>query len=360
MICPAPHVARMSSYSLATLDVPDDKRLISLSQNESLRPPSRNAIVAAAKALEMGQLYPDPDWQDLRTGLAKLHRIPASGILCGNGSMELIAGLARAFADESRAVLAPQHAYPFFRTAAYLARARLDTAPEHDGVVSVDTLLEAVRPDTRLVFVANPGNPTGTRISRADLLRLRVGLPNDVLLVIDEAYGEFADHLSEPMFDLVERGDTVVLRTFSKAYGLAGMRIGWGLFPPTIAVEVRKLLIPNAVSVAGQASASAALADQSHMRETCRQTRTIRDAFITRLRDTGFLVLDSYTNFALVRFQTDCTAQQAYAALQSEGIIVRAQGGAGLPECLRLTVGSPEALDMAATILTRWAEGEET
>ncbi|MEM7211402.1 MAG: histidinol-phosphate transaminase [Pseudomonadota bacterium] len=360
MIRPAPHVASMSPYALAALDVPDGKRLISLSQNECLRPPSRDAIAAAAKALEAGHLYPDPDWQHLRAALAKLYGIPASGILCGNGSMELIAGLAQGFAHEGSAVLAPQNAYPFFRTAAQLARARFDTAPEREGAVSVDALLEAVRPDTGLVCVANPGNPTGTRISRTELLRLRGGLPSDVLLVIDEAYGEFADHLSDSMFDLVERGDTVVLRTFSKAYGLAGMRVGWGLFPPAIEVEVRKLLTPNAVSAAGQAAATAALADQAYMTETCRQTRTSRDAFISRLRDAGYRVPDSYTNFALIRFQTDSAAQRAYAALQAEGIIARAQGGAGLPECLRLTVGSPEALDLAATILTRLAEGEET
>ena len=121
-------------------------------------------------------------------------------------------------------------------------------------------------------FVANPGNPTGTRIPRAELLRLRKGLPGDTLLVIDEAYGEFADHLGEPMFDLVGRGDTVVLRTFSKAYGLAGMRVGWGLFPPEIAGEIRKVMNPNNISVAGQAAAAAALADQAYMVETCRET----------------------------------------------------------------------------------------
>ena len=156
MISPVAHIAAMSPYALAELNAPEGKRLISLSQNESLHPPSPRAIRAAARALEAGHLYPDPDWGELRAALSDLHGIPAAGILCGNGSMELIAGLAQAFADERNAVLAPAHAYPFFRTAAQLVRARFDTAPEEGGRVSVDALLEAVRPDTGIVFIANP------------------------------------------------------------------------------------------------------------------------------------------------------------------------------------------------------------
>ena len=256
MIRAVSHIADMTPYALAELNAPAGKRLISLSQNESLRPPSPQSITAARKALAAGHLYPDPDWSDLRSALSAHHGLPTDRILCGNGSMELIACIAHAFADERNAVLAPAHAYPFFRTAADLVRARFDVAPEQDGRISVDALLEAVRPDTRLLFLANPGNPTGTRVPRAELLRLREALRGDVLLVIDEAYGEFADHLNEPMFDLVDRGNTIVTRTFSKAYGLAGMRVGWGVFPTDIAIELRKVMNPNNISLAGQAAAT--------------------------------------------------------------------------------------------------------
>ena len=245
MIRAIPHISSMSPYALAQIEVPSGKPLISLSQNESLRSPSPMAIEAAARALNSAHLYPDPDWSELRAALSDHFAIPANGILCGSGSMELISCLTQAFTDEQNAVLAPAHAYPFFRTATQTARARYDVAQERDRCVSVDALQAAVRGDTRIVFVANPGNPTGTRIPRAELVRLREGLPSNVLLVIDEAYGEFADHLGEPMFDLVGRGDTVVLRTFSKAFGLAGMRVGWGLFPPDVAREVRKVMKPN-------------------------------------------------------------------------------------------------------------------
>ncbi|WP_300012079.1 histidinol-phosphate transaminase [uncultured Roseobacter sp.] len=360
MIAPVSHIKAMSPYALADLAAPAGSRLISLSQNESLRPPSPHVIKAAAQAMENAQLYPDPDWGALRSALAEHHGIPAGGILCGNGSMELIAGLTLAFADPQNAVLAPTHAYPFFRTAAQLARARFDTAPETNGGVSVDALLAAVRPDTRIVFVANPGNPTGTRVSRNDLLRLRDGLRGDILLVIDEAYGEFADHLNEPMFDLVARGDTVVLRTFSKAYGLAGMRVGWGLFPEQIAGAVRKVMNPNTVSVAGQAAACAALKDHDYMRATCQATSQQRDRLVIQLRGAGLEVADSFTNFTLIRFASADAAASVDAGLRAQGVFLRAQGGVGLPDCLRITIGSEDDMNFAASLLTRWAEEEMT
>lgn len=356
MIPAVPHVLAMSPYALAQLDAPAGKRVISLSQNESLRPPSPLAIDAAAKALAGAHLYPDPDWRDLRMALSQQHDIPADRILCGCGSMELIGGLTRAYADAQNAVLAPAHAYPFFNTAAQSAHARFDTAPEQGTHVCVDALLAAVRPDTRLVFIANPGNPTGTRIPRSDLIRLRAGLPGDTLLVIDEAYGEFADHLSEPMFDLAARGDTVVLRTFSKAYGLAGMRVGWGLFPPEIATQIRKVTNPNNVTAAAQAGALAALLDQPYMRETCDLTIAHRDRFRHRLLGAGFDVPESFTNFVLIRMANAEAAQRADAALRKNGVVLRPQGGVGLDQCLRATIGPESDLDLVAACLEHWAQ----
>lgn len=356
MTYPARHVADLSAYALADLIAPKGKRLVSLSQNESLRPPSPLAVKAAARAVTDAHLYPDPDWNALRLALSSPHGLCKETILCGNGSMELISALTCSFADETGSVLAPCHAYPFFGTAARLSRARFDVAPERDMTVSVDNLLGAIQRDTRIVFVANPGNPTGTRISRDEVIRLRDGMPTKTLLVIDEAYGEFADHLNEPVFDLVQRGNTVVLRTMSKAYGLAGMRVGWGVFPSDIAHQMRKVLNPNSVSVANQAAALAAVEDQSYMRETCKMTARLRDAFARRLHRSGFFVADSYTNFVLIRFASSKAALGANQTLRNEGVFMRAQGAAGLNEHLRATIGAKEDMDLAASILERWKE----
>lgn len=359
MIRSVSHVATMSPYALAQLNAPEGKLLISLAQNESLRPPSPYAIKAAAKALEEAHLYPDPEWKKLRAILSDIHKVPEESILCGSGSMQLIRVLAQAYSDEQNAVLAPAHGYPFFQTAAQMARARFDIAAEENGQVSIDALARAIRPDTRIVFVANPGNPTGTRIPRAEIVRLRECLPQHVLLVIDEAYGEFADHLNETTFDLVQRGDTVVLRTFSKAYGLAGMRVGWGVFPCKIAAEIRKVMTPNNISLAGQAAAAAALTDQTYMRQTCDLTVASRDGFRDRLLEAGFDVPESYTNFVLIRMPNAEAARRVDQALRDNGLFLRPQSGAGLGNCLRATIGDTNDLDTAARLLERWIRKEK-
>ncbi|MEM9248014.1 MAG: histidinol-phosphate transaminase [Pseudomonadota bacterium] len=356
---PADHIAALAPYALSELRAPEGKRLISLSQNESLRPPSP-AVTAAESALRHGQFYPDPEWTALRAALAAQHRLAAERILCGAGSMELIAALARAFAGPETAVLAPTNAYPFFRTAALLVDARFDTAPEVAGRVSVDALLATCRPETRLVFVANPGNPTGTCLPRAELVRLRDTLPDTALLVVDEAYGEFTDGPDAPLFDLVDRGRTVVLRTLSKAYGLAGARVGWGYVPPSVSAQMRKVLTPNNIPATSQAAAVAAITDHAYMRETVAQTVALRDPFIARLRRAGLDVADSFTNFALIRFGTVAQARAADLALRAEGIVLRPQGGAGLPACLRATIGAAEDLDIAASVLERWIREDST
>jgi histidinol-phosphate aminotransferase len=356
MIPVVPHISKMSPYALAQLSTPPGQRLLSLSQNESLRPPSPKVAEAISEAVATSHLYPDPDWSQLREALAARYAVPASAILCGNGSMELIACLTQAYADVDNAVLAPAHAYPFFRTATQIVCARFDTAPESDLQVSVEALLAAVRPDTRLIFVANPGNPTGTRISAAALRLLRGALREDILLVIDEAYGEFADGLGEATFDLATRGDTVVLRSFSKAYGLAGLRIGWGVFPPDIAREIRKVMNPNNISAVGQAAARAAVQDHRFMQATVQQTAQLRDRFTTRLQRAGFRVPRSFTNFVLIDFGTAERADHADRALKAQGIVLRAQGGVGLPSCLRATIGTADTMVHAAEALEHWAK----
>lgn len=355
MILAVPHVAARAAYALADVTGADGTPLLSLSQNESLRPPSPRAQAAAAQAVSEGHLYPDPDWTDLRRALAAQHGLAPEAILCGAGSMDLIAALARAYADAGNAVLIPAHAYPFFRTAAQLTGARCDAAPEDVAGVSVGALCAAVRPDTRIVFVANPGNPTGTRLARADVVALRDGLPQDVLLVVDEAYGEFADHLEPPVFDLVDRGNTVVLRTLSKAYGLASLRVGWGVFPAEVALQIRKVLLPNNISAVGQAVATAAVSDAAYMRETCALTIEAREACADRLRAAGYAVRPSHTNFVLLDLGTHARARDVAQRLQDAGLVGRLQDGAGLPHALRLTIAPPEVMARAIPLLEHCA-----
>lgn len=354
MIVPRSHIKSMAAYALADLNASTSAEVISLSQNESFRPHSPKIVDAIQKVVPQARLYPDPDWTELREKLAVTHSIPSQLILCGNGSLELIAAIASVYAGPNRAVLIPQHAYPFFRTAAALSGARIDAAPENDATACVLAILDAVRPDTGLVFIANPGNPTGTRLAKEQLLMLRRELRDDILLVVDEAYGEFADHMNERCFDMIDSGDTVVLRTFSKAYGMAGYRVGWGLFPDPIQREIRKSLNPNNVSMLSQVAAVAALEDQEYMHETCDVTIELRDQASDRLRTAGFKVYPSFTNFILIDCESASNADELEMHLRNEGILVRKQSGAGLPNALRMTVGSEEAIDRCLRSMIKW------
>ena len=358
MITPKQHIAAMQAFALADLSAPDGMQVISLAQNESARPPSPKAAEAARRAIEDTSLYPDPDWADLRHAIAERHGVDASRILCSAGSMDLISALIIAFAGPGDRVLSTQHGYGYFATSAQIARAEYDAAPETNLTVDVDALLAAVRPETRIVCIANPGNPTGTRIPRSEVLRLREALPPDVILLLDEAYAEFTDPLGEQMFDLVDRGDTVVTRSFSKAHALAGQRIGWGLFPSAIGEHARKLLTAGGVTVASLAAAKASMKDPDYVAETVRQTCEIRDRFIAQVRDLGIACADSYTNFALLQFGDIAECERADAALREKGIIMRPMGGYALPHCLRATIAPAEVMDMTIAVLAGWKAGE--
>lgn len=347
---PARLIADLSPYALA--DAPYGAAgIVSLAQNESLRPPSPRAREAARDAAAYSAQYPDPDWTELRAAVAETHDLNPDDLLFGAGSMELIGAIAAAFLNPGDAALTTEHGYLFFRTATRLVGGRVDLAQERDRTVDVDALLARVGHDTRIVFVANPGNPTGTRIPVAELERLCAALPSRTLLVVDEAYGEFAPSTDREAFRLVARGDAIVLRTFSKAYGLAGMRVGWGAFPPGAAREVRKILNPNNVGVAAQAAATAAMRDQSYMRETVALTAAARTAFIERARRLGLDADESSTNFALLRFATNEVAAAVDAALRADGVHMRRMDGYGLGHCLRATIAGPAEMALASDAL---------
>ncbi len=349
---PRPNVARLAAYALADLSLTPGKRPVQLAQNESAFPPSPSTFAT----VEGAQLYPDADWTNLRTAIAGVHGIDPALLLCGSGSMELIGALIRAYAGPGDEVLAPQHAYGFFRTATTIAGAAYVTAPEVDLNASVDALIAGVTDLTRVVCIANPANPTGTWLPADEIHRLRTELPCHIVLLLDEAYGEFAPGPAL-QDELVDHGNTVISRTFSKAYCLAGMRVGWAMMPPAIGLEVRKLLNPNNVSTAAQSAATAAIRDQTYMRDTVRRIAASRERFAARLDAMGLGTTTSHANFVLIRFADADEAARADRALRSEGIVVRTQSGHGLPECLRVTIGTDAEMDLTAETLRDWIEG---
>ncbi|MBT3143372.1 aminotransferase [Phaeobacter gallaeciensis] len=350
MIKPVAHVEAMGAYALADLG---GANTISLAQNESAFAASPAAVAAGQAAIDQIPLYPDPEWSQLRTEIVNIHKLEPQMILCGAGSMELIGCLIRAYAGLGDHVLGTDYGYAFVASASAQVQAKYIKAHEINLTVSVDDILAAVDIQTRIVFLCNPGNPTGTVIPNSEILRLRHELPKDVLLVVDQAYAEFSDLTHDPadIFALVGRGDTVVVRTFSKAYGLAGTRVGWGYFPPDVANQVRKLLNPNNISIPSQAMATAAIRDQTHMRDVVTKTAKIRDQFASQCRDLGLIVPTSQTNFVLLRFASPEQAQQADKALRANNLLMRGMGGYALPDCLRATICESDIMDRALTVL---------
>ena len=338
----------MSPYALADLGTPG---IGSLAQNESAFPPSPAALEAGRRAVADAALYPDPDWRGLRDAIAEVHGLNPARILCGAGSMELIGCLIRAFAGPGDEVLGSRYGYLFVATACQQAGASYRTVDETDYSVSTSALADAVGPETRIVFLCNPGNPTGTRIDTASVLHLRDALPASVLLVVDQAYADFDDQDPAPIFALAEGGATVVLRTFSKAYALAGARVGWGVFPESIAAEARKLLNPNNISGVSQAMAEAAMRDREHMQDIVARTSAIRDGFARRLSAAGYEVPESHTNFVLIPFASVETARVADTRLRAQGFLLRGMAGYGLAHCLRATVVAEDAMNRVADLL---------
>ncbi len=355
MIEANPNVAAMDAYALPDTSAAAGLEPIVLAQNEHAYPPSASVREAVNAALGRAQLYSDSECRDLRAAIAEVHDLDTANIVCAAGSMELMSGLMLAFLSPPQRVLMTQFGYLYMRTLARLVGVAVDSAPEPERRVDVDAILATLKPDTRLVFVVNPGNPCGSVIHNDEIRRLRRALPEDVILLVDEAYAEFVDEdFHAPLFDLVEGGNTVVTRTFSKIYGLAGLRVGWGYFPDGIRDQLRKVLNPGSVSSLSQVAATAAMRDRAGADEA-RDLIAAQRNYLTRvLTDLGLDVMPSQTNFILVDFSSEARADDAFEFLRARRLVMRPMKGYGLPGCLRITIGTPEQMQLTAESLAAW------
>lgn len=331
---------------------------IKLSSNENPLGPSPRAIAAMAATAGQAHRYPDGGSTALREAIAATYGLDVERIVCGTGSDELLQLLATAYASTGDEVLYVRHGFMVYPIAAQRAGATPVAAPDIDYTADVDALLGAVTPATRLVYLANPNNPTGTIIGRSEVHRLHAGLPADVLLVLDGAYGEYIDDPDyEDGFGMArEFANVVVTRTFSKIYGLAAERIGWAYGRPRVIATLNKIRAPFNVPSAGSAGAIAALADQAWV-EASRahnlEWRTWLAGEIAALGNAGLRAVPSAANFILVTFPESgrITAEKANAALMADGILVRWLPGQGLPHGLRISVGTEDETRAVAASL---------
>ncbi len=340
---PRPGIMDITPYVGGESVVPGVQRVIKLASNESALGPSPLAVEAYRRLASDLHRYPDGACTELRHALAAHHGLDAARMVCGAGSDEIIGLLARAYTGPGDEVLYTRHGFLMYPIAARTAGATPVAAPETDLTADVDQLLAHVTERTRILFLANPNNPTGTYLPRAELDRLRAGLPDQVLMVIDAAYAEFIDRDDyAPGTHLVDAGDNVVMtRTFSKIYALGGARLGWAYCPPVIADVLNRVRNPFNVSAPAQAAGLAALSDTAFTEQSRAHNDTWLAWTIEQVRELGLEVPPSVGNFLLVRFPAN-GGRDAGAAdefLKSRGIIARRMGGYGLPDALRVTVG---------------------
>jgi histidinol-phosphate aminotransferase len=330
-------------------------RVIRLASNEGALGPSPRAVEAYRAGSTEIHRYPDGHAIQLRQALARRFGLEAERIVCAGGSDEILTLLIRAYAGPGDEVLYSQHGFLMYPIGAKLVGATPVAAPEQNRTTDVDALLAHVTPRTKLVFVANPNNPTGTYIPAAEMARLRAGLPAHVVLVVDAAYAEYVTAEDyEPGIDLVRQGDNVVMsRTFSKIFALGALRLGWAYCPPAIADVLNRLRNPFNVPAPAQAAGVAALEDRDFV-ERCRLHNEEWRAWTTeQLQKFGLELTPSIGNFVLARFPAG-GIQQADAAwdrLKAAGILTRKVGPYGLGDSLRITIGTGEEMQAVVEVL---------
>ena len=357
---PKPWIAGIHAYVPGKSAGRDGRPLVKLSANENPLGTSPAALAARSAAVAPS-LYPDPDSVALREALGALHAIDPARIVCGTGSGELLALAAGAFAGPGDEAIYVRYGFSLYDIAARRAGATPVVAPDADYGTDVDAVLALVSERTKVVFLANPNNPTGSFLRRDELARLHAGLPPSVLLVLDQAYAEYvAPADGDGALELAAGSENVlVMRTFSKAYGLAGERVGWATGAPDLIEVLNRIRGPFNLSNSAQATTVAALADQAFVERSRQHNAAERGRFAASLEalgNHGIRPLPSEANFVLVLFEGGLTAEAAYRGLAERGTITRWLPGQGLPHALRITIGTREQMDAVAAALRELAE----
>lgn len=360
---PRPEILTIHPYVGGESTLPGVNRTIKLSSNEGAFGVPPGAQKAIQDAVTEVFRYPDGGADALRAALGKRWGLNPERIVCGAGSDDLLYQFCLSYGGPGRDIIMSEHGFSIYYIAGTYAGSRVIKVPERNLRVDVDAMLAAVSPATRLMFIANPNNPTGSMLTQQEMERLRRGLPEHVLLVIDSAYAEYVTAPDyDPGIKLVDATDnTVMTRTFSKVFGLGGMRIGWCYAPPAVVDVLNRVRGPFNVSVAAQAAAIAALQEPGWVEMSAAHNAEWRPKLAAGLQAAGITVWPSEGNFVLADFGTTERANAADAFVRGRGVIVRKVAGYGLPHCLRITVGTAEeiglVIDAFAAFMQQAARG---
>lgn len=336
------------------------KKLYKLSSNETPLGPSPKALDAYRQVADKLELYPDGSATELRQAIAGVHGLAIDRILCGNGSDELLHLMSECYLSPGDEAIYSEHGFLVYRISILAAGATPVVAKETACTTDVDAILAAVTAKTRMVFLANPNNPTGTYIPMSEVRRLHAGLPGNCILVLDAAYAEYVRRNDyESGLELVGSADNVVMtRTFSKIHGLAALRIGWLYGPKAIVDVLERVRGPFNLNAAAIAAGAAAIADRPFVEAAVEHNLRWSGWLTAELEKLGLTVTPSVANFLLAHFPAEGkTADAANEALLAEGVVVRKVAGYGLPQALRITVGSEEACRKLVDVLSTFMRG---
>jgi histidinol-phosphate aminotransferase len=356
VIKPQNGILDIKLYQSGSSSVPGVENVMKLSSNENafgMPDTARNAYVKAAHQLHR---YPNTDHTDLRQAIGDVHGLEPEQIICGVGSDEIITFLCQAYAGVGDEVIHTEHGFSMYRISTLAAGATPVCVPERERVVDVDAILAACTEKTRLVFIANPANPTGTMVGQREVSRLAAGLPDQAILVLDGAYAEYVEAFDGGAALVATRDNVVMTRTFSKMYGLGGARIGWGYGPKEIIDTLNRVRGPFNLSEPQLAAAEAAVKDREWV-EKCRSDNARFRAWLAEaLMEHGVPSDTSCANFILARFIDAEEADSCNEFLKERGLIVRGVAGYGLPNCLRITIGDEASCRRAAHVIGQFLE----
>jgi histidinol-phosphate aminotransferase len=359
---PRPGVLDIEAYVPGKSAAPAGVKLHKLSSNETPLGPSPKAVEAFQSLASKLEFYPDGSSSKLRTAIAGRYGLDPARILCGTGSDELLQLITKAYLGDGDEGVFTEHGFLVYRIAILAAGGKPVVVKERNYTADVDAILAAVTPRTKIVFLANPNNPTGTYLPFDEVKRLHAGLPSNVLLVLDAAYAEYVrrnDYASG--LELVAESENVVMtRTFSKIYGLANLRIGWLYASAHIVDALDRIRGPFNVNGAAIEAGAAAVADEAHVAAAIEHNDKWLAWTTTELEKLGLTVTPSVGNFILIHFPKTPgqTAKEADAFLTKRGLILRAVGSYGLPDALRMTIGSEEANRLVVAALADFLAGK--
>jgi histidinol-phosphate aminotransferase len=347
-IKPQPGILDIALYEGGKAHVAGVANVVKLSSNENPFGPSDKAKEAFARSVHSLHRYPATDHADLRTAIAEVHGLDPARIICGAGSDEIITFLCQAYAGPRDEVVFTEHGFLMYRISTMAVGATPVEVQERERTADVDAILAACNRRTKLVFIANPNNPTGTMISAAEIARLAESLPPQALLVLDGAYAEYVEGYDAGAALIDQRDNVVMTRTFSKIYGLGGLRIGWGYGPKHVIDVLNRIRGPFNLSTTQLETAEAAVRDQDFVAKCRTENTRMRSWLANALAEVGVPSDTSMANFILARFASQEEAEACDAFLQKQGLIVRRVAGYKLPHCLRITIGDESSCRQVA------------